>query len=250
MVLGAAIVLGACSRPPEPPPAPPEPAPAIPAAYRTLDPVADGGRVEGVVRLTGVVPKLRPRPVTRDAAACGAADHPNLSLLVGDGGTVRNAVVSLLGVSAGKKPGTLRPELDQRGCEYVPYLQVVPIGASLLVRNSDPVSHNVHAWDARSETLFNVGTAVQGMTFDQPLTVAGPVKVKCDVHPWMFAWLWVAETPYAVVTDEKGRFALSDVPPGTYTARVWHELLAERRVSVTVPPSATARLDVELSVGP
>ncbi len=221
---------------------------AAPGGYVALDAVPDAGRVAGKVTITGPIPKLQPRPVTQDHQACGKGEKPNLSLLLSPEGGVANAVVRLVGVSRGKKGGAASPLLDQRECLYEPYLQVAPLGATLTVLNSDPVNHNVHAFGADGATLFNVATPLQGTKVPQLLDRPGPVKLKCDVHPWMFAWVWVAETPYEVATGKDGSFELTDVPPGSYRLAVWHELLKGAEVPVTVPPKGTATASLTVSV--
>jgi len=210
--------------------------------------VPDSGSVSGVVTLAGPVPKLQPRPVDKDHAACGTGAKPPLALVLGPERTLGNAVVVLRGVGAGKKFPPFTPVLDQKNCDYVPYLQVVPLGAKLAILNSDPVSHNVHASDASGASLFNLGTPLQGQRFEQAFAAPGPVKIKCDVHPWMFAWIWVAETPYAALTGKDGRFSLPEVPPGTYALSVWHELFGTKESSVTVPSKGTVTVNVALSL--
>ena len=67
--------------------------------------------------------------------------------------------------------------------------------------------------------------------------------MKCDVHEWMHAWIYVSSHPYAAVTKEDGTFEITDVPPGEYNARVWHESLGETTAKVKVDPGGTATLD-------
>ena len=112
--------------------------------------------------------------------------------------------------------------------------------------NSDPVLHNVHAYDPAHTSLFNVSMAVQGVKLQQRLP-QGLVRVKCDVHPWMTGFVYASETPYAAVTGKDGAFRLDGVPPGTYTLHVWHEVLGAKDAGVTVPPKGAANVSVALS---
>jgi plastocyanin len=219
--------------------------------YVELESIPDGGTIRGRVTITGPVPKLAPRPVDTDEPHCGKADKPNLSLVLSSGGGVAgvaNAVVWLDGVAKGKPFSKTTSLLDQKGCLYEPYLQVLRKGAKLTIRNSDPVNHNVRAYDAGNTSIFNVATPQEGMTVETEVPARGAVKVKCDVHSWMFAWLWVAETPYAEVTAADGSFEMSHVPPGVYQLSVWHELLSGAPVNVTVLPGGTASGDLTVSV--
>ena len=218
------------------------PAPKQPAS---ADPP---GSISGTITLVGPVPQLQTRPVTVDVQACGKADHPNRSLSIGADKGVAEAVVTLEDLPA---PSPADPSetfsIDQKGCEFLPRVQIVPRGARLTVLNSDPVSHNARAADASNVTLFNVATPVIGSRAEGSLSVAGPVRVKCDVHPWMIAWVYVAEHP-AVLTDVNGRFVLKNVPPGPHRLRVWHELLTSLGAEVTVETGKETIVKAVLSV--
>jgi plastocyanin len=112
--------------------------------------------------------------------------------------------------------------LDQKGCEYVPYVLGVRAGQTVAIRNSDPTLHNVHATPKLNKE-FNFAQPVQGMVtekvFDKPEV---PVRFKCDVHGWMFAYVGVFDHPFFAVTDSKGNFKISGVPNGKYTLVAYH----------------------------
>ena len=75
---------------------------------------------------------------------------------------------------------------------------------------------------------------------------AEKVRVKCDLHPWMSAWIVVTDHPYHAITDDEGRFELSNVPPGDYVLETWHETLGSSRREVTVRGDETLDLQVDL----
>jgi plastocyanin len=203
--------------------------------------------VFGRVSLSGPVPKLAARPVISDAAICGKADRPSPALVLGKGKELGNAFVWLEGAKGGELPkGPFR--IDQKGCAFEPYAQVVSKGAPVTVLNSDPVLHNVHATTVKGDALFNKAIPVKGQSFKEAFTTPGVVRIKCDVHAWMNAWLFVADSPFAAVTDREGRFAFPGVAPGTYRLHAWHELLGEKVQSVVVPASGVAKADVTLSL--
>ena len=207
--------------------------------------LADG--VYGQVTLSGPVPKLAPRPVKADVAICGAADRPSPALVLGKSREVANVFVWLEGASGGDLPkGPFR--IDQKNCTFAPYVQVVSKGAPVVVMNSDPVLHNVHATTVKGDGLFNKAIPIKGQSFKETFTTPGVVRIKCDVHPWMTAWLFVADSPFASVTDREGRYSFPGVAPGTYRLHAWHELLGEKVRSVAVPANGIARADVTLSL--
>jgi plastocyanin len=206
------------------------------------------GSIAGTITLVGPVPQLQARPVTVDAPACGKADHPNRSLSIGAERGVAEAVVTLEDVPAPAATDVSKTfSIDQKGCEFIPRVQIVPPGARLTVLNSDPVSHNARAADASNATLFNVATPVIGSRAEGSLSRGGPVRIKCDVHPWMIAWVYVAEHP-AALTDANGRFVFRNVPPGPHRLRVWHELLTGSGADVTVEPGKETIVKTVLSV--
>jgi plastocyanin len=238
-------------------------------AYRTL-PVANGGRVRGVVRLAGAVPQPAVTPAIKDEAVCGK-EQTLPRLVVGKAGGVANALVWLEGIAAGKPwPDDQKWSVDQRGCRYQPHVAVVPVGANLEIVNSDPVLHNVHARTHEApRTVFNISlplvgqrTPVDGKRLDKP----GLMALSCEAgHPWMSGYLMVAAHPYYAVTGEDGSFTLEGVPPGTYTLRMWHEGVKvasyaaslqrytfeepyEASKSVTVGSGAEARADFTLTL--
>jgi plastocyanin len=203
--------------------------------------------VFGVVTLSGPVPKLAARSVAADVAVCGKADRPSPALALGKHRELGNAFVWLEGARGGDLPK--EPfRIDQKGCSFAPYVQVVSRGAPVTILNSDPVLHNVHATTVKGDALFNKAIPVKGQSFAERFTTAGVVRIKCDVHPWMNAWVFVAETPFAAVTDREGRYAFRGVAPGTYQLHTWHELFGEKVQSVAVPANGVARADVSLSL--
>lgn len=199
---------------------------------------ARAGDVKGTIRYDGAVPAAEPLRVTKDQPTCGDA-VPSETLLVADG-RLANAVVSI-----GAIPGVQLPPvmvvLDQRKCRFVPRVLTAPVGSTVDIVNSDPILHNAHGWNGKA-SVFNVPMPDAGQRAPKPLRKPGLVKVGCDVHAWMGAWIWVAEGP-AAVSGADGSYRLAGVPPGTYTVRIWHELLGERTAQVAVPPDGEATLD-------
>ncbi|MDB6125783.1 MAG: hypothetical protein JWQ71_4776 [Pedosphaera sp.] len=114
--------------------------------------------------------------------------------------------------------------IDQTGCLYQPYIVGAMVKQKINFRNSDPVLHNIHPTPAsQGNREINkaqmAGGPPIGISFDTPEL---PVRVKCDVHPWMFVYVYVADNPFFAVTDKDGNFTIANVPPGTYTLEAIH----------------------------
>ena len=195
-------------------------------------------QVTGAVRYAGAVLPLEPLRATKDQPTCGEA-VPDDSLSA-EGGLLANAVVSI-GRIPGYEPRPITVVLDQKKCRFVPHVLTAPVGSTVDIVNSDPILHNAHGWLGKA-TVFNVPMPTEGQRAPKPLRKPGLVKVGCDVHAWMGAWIWVAEGP-AAVSAADGSFRLADVPPGSYTVKVWHERLGERTAQVTVPESGSVSVD-------
>ena len=195
-------------------------------AAAAQQPLYTGATVQGRVRVIGWVPKQSTIEVTKDQAACGAT-APNERLIVGPGGGVKNAVVWLDAIEDPPRPSPTTARVDQKACAFVPHVQVVPVGSRLNLLNSDPIAHIVAAHHQEADrTLFTVATPPgkgKGPRA-QPLDEPEIVELRCDAgHGWSNAFIHVAEHPWYAVTDEAGRFTISDAPSGDWVLRVWHE---------------------------
>jgi plastocyanin len=207
-------------------------------ALLSLAAPAGAGEVTGVVRYAGPEPAAEPLRATKDRSTCGEAVADD-SLVV-SGGLLMNAVVSV-GAIPGVEPRPVTVVLDQIKCRFTPRVLTAPVGSTVDVVNSDPVLHNAHGWNGKA-TVFNVPMPMEGQRAPKPLRKPGLVKVGCDVHAWMTAWIWVAEGP-AAVSAADGSYRLTGLPPGSYTVKVWHERLGEQTAQVAVPASGEAVLD-------
>jgi len=200
------------------------------------------GSLEGRVVLAPPFQKPRPLPVFKNRDFCGAV-VVNESLLVGEDGGLQNAAVLLRPVAA---PAVTRPgfvTLDNEHCRFTPHVQIAAVGSELLLKNSDPILHTVHA-RMGTETLFNVGLPVWRRVVKR-LDRAGVIRIDCDVlHTWMSAAIVVTDTPYVALTDGSGRFKLERVPAGGYEMEIWHERLGWRRLRVLVSRNALTHVEV------
>jgi len=124
--------------------------------------------------------------------------------------------------------------LDQQGCRYRPHVLGVRAGQPLEISNSDETMHNVNAMGAANRG-FNFPQALKGMKQTRTFTAREVmVTFKCDVHPWMNAYVGVMDHPYFAVSANGGAFELKNVPAGTYTVEAWHEKLGIQTQSVTI----------------
>jgi plastocyanin len=185
------------------------------------------GTITGLVSLSSTAPTVPQLTVHKDVHCCGSST-PSPRLSVGNDNGLKNAVVYLENVTGGKRFDLTEPVLlDQKECHFDPHIVIVPYGGQLVITNSDEVLHNVRAYHVNDgRTVFNIAQPVQGQQtsirpalFDSP----GIYHATCDAgHPWMSAFIVVADHPYYTITDENGNFTLEDVPPGTYRLKVWH----------------------------
>ncbi len=166
-----------------------------------------------------------------------------------DGGLANVFVYIKAGLSGKTFPvPTDAPTLDQEGCFYKPYVMGVQVNQTFKVKNSDPTMHNVHAQPKTMKEFNFAQPAVQGGTitekkFDKPEVL---VRFKCEVHPWMFAFMGVVEHPYFAVSGKDGAFKIPNLPPGKYTLEAVHPKAGVQTQEVTVADSAAANFTFEV----
>lgn len=205
---------------------------------------AQVGDIVGRVTVSGPIPYPRMLAVTKRQDFCGTA-VPNLAVQKGPNGGLRNAVVFLRGAGLEKGVGKARPwgTLDNVGCRFVPHVQAVRVGGTLLLSNSDPILHDAHG-RVRSRTLFNDGLPTWRRV-ERPLDETGVLKIVCELHhAWMRAYVVVTPNDYFAVTDAEGRFRIPDVPKGTYELEFWHEKLGKIVRKVHVEKDRDVGVDV------
>jgi plastocyanin len=207
--------------------------------------VKNGGSIEGVVKFNGAAPAPKKLQVTKDAEVCGKTAKTDPSLMVVNGDVVE-AVVSIEDITKGKPLTPAKVELNQKGCEYHPHVLAFVAGSTLEVINPDGILHNIHSY-SKSNAPFNFAQPKFKKTLSVKIDKPEVINVKCDVHNWMNGWLFSAANPYFSVTDDHGSFKLTDVPPGTYTLKVWHETLGTLTQKVTVKPNEVAKVTFELA---
>ena len=185
--------------------------------------LVSAGDLTGKVSLKGTPKPEVPIPL---GPQCGPlnADPDKVTTrhyVVGDGGGLANVFVYLKDATAAPATGD-SPTLDQKGCLYDPYVLGVVVNQKIKVHNSDALLHNVHATPKLNKE-FNFAQVTKGQedlrSFDQAEVM---VRMKCDVHPWMFAYIGVVDHPYYAVTDKDGNFKIAGVPDGKYTVLAYH----------------------------
>ncbi len=190
------------------------------------------GVIKGHVVFEGTPPASEKVEVKSDVSTCGNQKEVQ-KLMLGEGQGIANAVVTLVG---GK--GELKPkdgDLDQVECEFVPHVQVVPLGSTLKITSSDRVLHNSHGFYEDGSTAFNLAVPIVGMEVGFKTKQPGLIKLRCDAgHTWMSAYVMVTDTPYYAVTDAGGNFTLEGIPPDDYEMEVWQEWLGRHREPVNV----------------
>jgi plastocyanin len=211
--------------------------------------VVEKGSISGVVTVAGPPPLPKPIEVTQDSEVCGKTQAPE-SLILGPGKEVKNALARLTNIVKGKRLDTkTKVVLDQTKCQFVPHVVIVPVGATLEIKNSDPITHNVHMFSVENDPI-NKAQPKGSPVVTTKFTLPEIFKVQCDIHKWMHAWIVAADHPYNAVTDEKGQYKLPDVPPapgsGFYQMEIWHETLGKVTKEVIVKKDADTSVSVEL----
>ena len=178
---------------------------------------------------SGKIEQLKPYKTGKYKKACGS-DIPNESMLIDNKG-VRNSVISLHGKKLKKERGEYK--LDQKQCQYEPHVIAIPVNSELKIHTSDPINHNIHTYSFENDPI-NIMFLPGQDAYSQEMEEAEIIKVECDLHNWMRAWIVVTPNAYSTVSDSDGSFEIPDVPPGKYELTAWHETLGSITKSITV----------------
>jgi plastocyanin len=183
--------------------------------------------------------KQHPTPVfTQDVVTDASGDLQNVIVFISDG----------LG-SQTFQPPSQPVVLDQKGCLYQPRVLAIQANQPMEVVNEDPTSHNIHPTPAnnREWNKSEPPGAKAEATFARE-EIAIPVK--CNIHPWMRGYVAVFKHPFFAVTGKDGSFDLSNLPPGTYTIKAWHEKLGTSTQTITIGANETKAIDFVLKSQP
>ncbi|MFQ5743026.1 MAG: carboxypeptidase regulatory-like domain-containing protein [Acidobacteriota bacterium] len=209
--------------------------------------LADAGNITGTIQFTGNAPEMQVIQMAADPYCLSKHQNENVTsqrVVVNANGSLRYVFVYVKEGLEGKTfPVPSEPvEIDQTGCMYAPHMLGIQVGQTLKVVNNDDTLHNVNVQPANNEG-FNVGQPIPGMaeerTFQNPEIM---IPVKCDVHPWMSAFIGVLDNPYFAVSADDGSFSLDGLPPGDYVIEAWHESFGTQTQNVTVAANQTAEI--------
>jgi plastocyanin len=213
---------------------------------------ASAATITGTVKFDGTVPKNL-KPISMDADPECAKKHsgpvPSEMLVLGEGNTMGNIFVSITkGLPDKEWPTPKTPViLDQKGCQYIPHVTGIMVGQPLRILNSDGILHNVHSLSKVNKS-FNVAMpASRTETIETFTQTEGMFVIKCDIHPWMKAYIQVLSNPFFDVTEDDGKFVIEGLPAGTYEVEIWHEKLGTKTATVTVGADETKTVDFAMS---
>jgi plastocyanin len=209
--------------------------------------------ITGSITFDGKPPTLKPLAMDADPAC--AKKHskpvPDQRLVLGGANSLGNVLVW---VSKGLPSGKTWPApktavtLDQQGCVYVPHVQGIMVGQAYRILNSDGILHNVHALpkvNAQFNKPMPPTMKETTTTFSKPENV---FPIKCDVHPWMQAYIGVFTHPFFSASGTDGKFTISGLDPGTYEITAWHEVLGTQTATITVAANETKSQNFKFAV--
>jgi len=201
-----------------------------------------GGTVEAFVTYAGA-PAVEKIAVNKDTEKCGT-EAVIQKVAVGANKGLANAVVSVVGAT-GEAATKTKASIEQKGCEFSPHV-VAMMPGELEIRNSDDILHNVHTYSTANPPINKAQPKFKKTMverFDKPELI----KLTCDVHSWMLAWIVVMPHPFFGVTDGAGVAKIENVPAGRHTLEVWHEALGTAAAELEVKAGRVSRVIIEMT---
>ena len=221
-----------------------------PAAAAAVDPasIANPGTIGGAINFGGDAPEAQVLQMAADPyclTAHAGTEVTSPQVVVNDNATLRYVFVYVKeGLEDTFVTPTTAVELAQEGCMYVPHVIGIQAGQTITINNKDNTLHNVNAQPANNPP-FNFAQPIpmpNDRVFENPDVM---IPVKCDVHPWMQAFVGVLPHPYFAVSGEDGSFTINNLPAGDYVVAAWHEQLGEQTQNVTVGANATVEVSFD-----
>jgi plastocyanin len=203
------------------------------------------GTIKGKVVFAGPMPAPKKFDVTIDQYVCGNAKESE-ELSISPQRELRNAVVWIENPPANATAPALpqKVEMDQNKCVFIPHVVIVPAGGTVDFLNSDRLLHNIHTTPKVNPPINR--TQPKDRTIPFTFEKAEIVRINCDLHSWMQAWVVVAAHPFYALTGGDGQFGFDNVPPGQYKLQVWHERLGTVPATVTVGDRQPALVTIEM----
>ena len=218
----------------------------------------EGNKTESSFGISGKIILKGTPPPERDLiidSSCGSLHQTPLKTrlyVVGNGGALGDVFIYIKDGLSGKIfPAPDKPVLlDQVGCEYTPYVVGLQTNQKLLVRNSDPMMHNVHpmpnvAGNKESNKAQMPKAPDLEYVFENPELF---LPFKCQVHPWMVGYVCVVEHPFFAVSGKDGTFQIKNVPAGKYLVEAYHRKAGKQTREITVADGASPPIEFTFEI--
>jgi len=216
-----------------------------------LTPFVSAATITGTVTYDGKVPNFREIKMDADPICLTHNTGPVYpqTLVLGEGNSMGNVFVHVVSGIPKKEytPPTQEAVISQLGCMYTPHVLGVMVGQPVKILNPDGTLHNVHAMPKTNKEFNLAMPKFRKQTtkiFDKAEFM---FPIKCDVHPWMGAWISVMPHPYFNVTKKNGKFSIDNLPAGEYQLEAWHEKLGTKRIAVTLTEDQTQEINITFS---
>lgn len=203
--------------------------------------------LSGTIRYEGQAIPLKTLTMEKDPTCHGLHKTPIKAenLILGKKGALGNVIIKIVsGLPNVKYAPPQSPALiSQRGCKYSPHVSVVQKGQRVHFLNPNKTSHNIHS-KSRVNRAFNTIMPKYKKKYDMSFKkVEEPFELKCDVHPWMNAWVTVTDHPFFAVSSSNGQFTIKGIPAGTYEVEAWHEMFGKKTATIKLVGPDSKTLD-------
>ena len=202
------------------------------------------GSIEGTISYAGSNKKAKDLKMDSDPI-CGTAHSippKKEDFILNEKNQFKNVIVWLKNIDYKGELKSDSATIDQLGCIYSPHVNVFTTKQKVFIKNSDKTLHNVNS-QSKINQNFNSAQPAGVPDIEKAFTSKeDPFYMKCDVHPWMKAWIMVSDHPYFAVTDENGYFKIDDIPEGTYEVGFWQEKLSNLPKKKYIIPSNSSEV--------
>jgi len=197
------------------------------------------GTIKGTIEFKGTPPIMKVPKKRSEADICKNKKIKHNAVVIKNG-KLKDVFIGIMDEQLESEySASVIKKVDQQNCVYVPRIQSVLVDQQFIISNSDATTHNINS-TIGSEVLFNKAHPKGALDINVSYEEPGIYRLKCDIHPWMRAFVIVTDNPFNTISNSVGSYTIKMIPPGTYKLVAWHSQFGKKTVHISIEDNRTS----------